>query len=163
MDRLTESAGVSTRTLYKHLGSKTELIVAVLDGRRARFFEQFDVDTVAALFDNLESWIDADGARGCLFLRAQGENGTSIAEVSSAVTAYREQLRRLVRRIVKVQTGHEDDTLTEQLLVLFEGATSAASYRGSTAIRAAKTAAETLVDKSRETTRSSNDALQASE
>ena len=31
MDRLTQAAGMSSRTLYKHAGSKTALIVRVLE------------------------------------------------------------------------------------------------------------------------------------
>ncbi|MGJ9421174.1 TetR/AcrR family transcriptional regulator [Aeromicrobium sp. CF3.5] len=146
IDRLTESAGVSTRTLYKHLGSKSGLVVAVLDERRARFVDRFDVDTVDELFDTLEAWTQTEGARGCLFLRAQSEDGEGTLGVSSTVTAYREQLHDLVRRVVTHETGHDDDVLAEQVLVLFEGATSAASYRGTAAIHAAKAAASALVN-----------------
>lgn len=149
IDRLTESAGVSTRTLYKHLGSKSGLVVAVLDERRTRFVDRFDVDTVDELFDTLEAWIQTEGARGCLFLRAQGEDGEGTLGVSPTVTAYRKQLHDLVRRVVRHQTGHDDDLLVEQVLVLFEGATSAASYRGTDVIHAAKAAASTLVSQVR--------------
>src|SRR5699024_10540841 len=50
VDRLTEAAGVSSRTLYKHLGSKSGLIAAVLNARRERFARLFDVATIDELF-----------------------------------------------------------------------------------------------------------------
>ncbi|MFD2395878.1 TetR/AcrR family transcriptional regulator [Prauserella oleivorans] len=121
VDRLTEAAGVSSRTLYKHMGSKTGLIAAVLDARRERFSRVFDVSTVDELFDALAAWVRSEGARGCLFLRALGEGGRSIPEVDRAVSQYRELLHRVMSRIVEHETGGADELLAEQLLVVFEG------------------------------------------
>lgn len=145
VDRLTEAAGVSSRTLYKHMGSKTGLIAAVLDARRERFSRVFDVSTVDELFDALAAWVRSEGARGCLFLRALGEGGRSVPEVDRAVSQYRELLHRVMSRIVEHETGGADELLAEQLLVVFEGATSAASYRGQRAIDAARIVARSLV------------------
>ncbi|MCP2251562.1 transcriptional regulator, TetR family [Prauserella aidingensis] len=145
VDRLTEAAGVSSRTLYKHMGSKTGLIAAVLDARRDRFSRVFAVSTVDELFDALASWVRSEGARGCLFLRALGEDGHGVAEVEHAVAEYRELLHRVMASIVERETGGADELLAEQLLVVFEGATSAASYRGQRAVDAARAAARSLV------------------
>jgi len=145
VDRLTEAADVSSRTLYKHLGSKAGLIAAVLDARRERFLRLLDVTTVDELFGALESWIGNEGARGCLFLRAWGEDGESQPEIATAVAAYRDQLRGVMARVIERETGTADDLMSEQLLVLFEGATSAASYRGTCAVEAARTAAAQLL------------------
>lgn len=150
MDRLTEAAEVSSRTLYKHIGSKTALIAAVLEERGRRFFGQLDVHSVDALFAALEDWTRTEGARGCLFLRAQGETGGETPEVSDAVAAYRRKLRDLIGRVVANDVGEGGgDVLAEQILVLFEGAISAASYRGADAICAARTAAAVLVERAR--------------
>lgn len=149
MDRLTAAANVSTRTLYKHLGSKAGLIAAVLDSRRARFFDRFDVESIDALFDTLETWTVREGARGCMYLRARSEDGEWAPEVVSIVAAYRQQLYELIRRSVRNRIGRDDDVRADQVLVLFEGATSAASYRGVGAIRAAKSAAIALLAQSR--------------
>jgi AcrR family transcriptional regulator len=152
MDRLTEAAEVSTRTLYKQVGSKNALIVAVLGEREARFFDQFDVHSVHALFGELENWTRAVGAKGCLFLRAQGETGGAVPEISSSVARYRQKLWELIRRVAANDAGAGAcDILAEQLLVLFEGAISAASYRGVEAIRSARAAAAVLVDQAAKT------------
>lgn len=145
VDRLTEAAGVSSRTLYKHLGSKSGLVAAVLDARRERFAQFFDVATIDELFNALARWVRSEGARGCLFLRAAGEDGASFPEVSAAVAQYRELLHQVMRRVIQHETGSADEQLAEQLLVLFEGATSAASYDGKRAIDAARTAGTCLV------------------
>lgn len=145
IDRLTAAANVSSRTLYKHLHSKTGLITAVLTARRERFALIFDVDSVDQLFSALAEWSRTEGARGCLFLRALGEDGNAQPQVADVVTEYRALLHDTMSRIIRQETGHDDDALTEQLLVLFEGATSAASYRGERAIDAARTAATAIL------------------
>ena len=72
MDRLTETANVSSRTPYKHLGNKNALIIAALEHRRRRFFAQLDVQSVDALFAALLDWTEAEGARARIALAPSG-------------------------------------------------------------------------------------------
>lgn len=146
MDALTATAGVSTRTLYKYVGSKTELTVAVLTARMDRFFDHGEVSTIDDLFAHLHSWIGVEGARGCLFLRAQAEADDSQTEVRAAVADYRRRLRLLIADSVYMELGRGDPDLSEQVLILYEGATSAASYRGQQAVTAARRAARSLLE-----------------
>lgn len=145
MDRLTEAAGVSTRTLYKHVGGKSRLMVAVLEERAERIFAALPVGSVDALFAGLGQWVAEEGSRGCLFLRAQGETGGADESVSAAVASYRGRLRALIRRVVAGDLGHDDEPLATQLLLLFEGATSAAAYLGPQAVERAREAAAVLI------------------
>lgn len=145
MDRLTADAGVSTRTLYKHVGSKSRLMVAVLEERAERFLAALPVESVDALFTGLGRWIAEEGSRGCLFLRAQGETGGDDEGVSAAVASYRDRLRALIRRVVASDLGHDDEPLATQALLLFEGATSAAAYLGPQAVERAREAAAVLM------------------
>ncbi len=62
MDRLTRGAGMSSRTLYKHAGSKTALIASVLTERDRRFLRHMEVDSLEGLFDALAEWIRTEGA-----------------------------------------------------------------------------------------------------
>lgn len=150
VDKLVEAAGVSSRTFYKHVGSKNALVAAVLDARGKRFFEVTSVESVDGLFGALADWTEANGARGCLFFRADRETGGAVPEVSEAVAAYREGLQRLIGSLVAREGVHGgSDSLAEQLLVLVEGATSAASYRGPSAIHTARAIAALLVKNAR--------------
>ncbi|AJY47124.1 TetR/AcrR family transcriptional regulator [Martelella endophytica] len=150
VDRLTAAAEVSSRTLYKHVTNKQALVVAVLEERQNRFFARFDVDDLEALFEELAQWAEAEGARGCLFLRAAGEMGEDDPAVAAAVARYRERLLALIERLCAKALGQAPPTeLTEQVLVLFEGAVSASSYRGESAIRAAGMAALLLIGNAR--------------
>lgn len=154
MDQVIQAAAVSSRTLYKHVGSKTALIVAVLNERARRFFSHSQVDNVDELFIALETWTSAEGARGCLFLRAQGETGGLVPEIAEAVTAYRRRLHALIERLVVSQTGCRcDDDLVEQVLVLFEGAIATSTYRGACTIGTARKMAATLLNREQSPTR----------
>lgn len=149
MDRLTEAAGMSSRTLYKHVGSKAQLMGRVLRERNRRFMACIDVESVDALFDALEEWVRFEGARGCLFLRSRAETGGDTPEIAEAVAAHKAAFRQRVGDIVAKDVGRADTPLTEQVLVLFEGATQAAVYRGDEAVSAARAAATILVERAR--------------
>ncbi|MDQ0325918.1 AcrR family transcriptional regulator [Rhodopseudomonas julia] len=147
MDRLTQAAGMSTRTLYKHAGNKTALMAAVLAERDRRFMRTFKgVESVDGVFAALETWMREEGARGCLFLRALGETGGNIPEVRAAVLAQKEAFRRRLAEILATELGERTGArLTDEVLVLYEGATAAAVYRGPAAVAAARRAAAILV------------------
>lgn len=146
MDRIIRAAGVSSRTLYKQLGSRAELIAAVLDARHGRFLATLPSDGVAGLFAALAGWTAVEGARGCLFLRALSEaGGGGDPAIERRVKAHKEAMRRRIADCVRHDLGRADERLAEQILVLFEGATHAAIYRGGEAIEAAALAAATLI------------------
>ncbi len=150
MDRLAQAASISSRTLYKHAGSKTALIAAVLSQRGQRFLLLLSESTVDALFEALERWIREEGARGCLLLRAQGETGGEIAEISAVVLAHKVQLGEKVRLAVRSELGDKGgDELAGQILILIEGATAAAVYRGVEAVASARSAAALLMARAR--------------
>ncbi|WP_447554569.1 TetR/AcrR family transcriptional regulator [Vreelandella sp. EE22] len=150
MDKLTQGAGISSRTLYKHAGSKNALIARVLGERDKRFVRRLEVDSIDALFKALEDWVRVEGARGCLFLRAYGETGGDTPEIAEAVLAHKARVAEKIADLIALETGQADQaTLVEQMIVLFEGATAAAIYRGEQAVVAARAAAATLLASSR--------------
>ncbi len=146
MDRLAQAANMSSRTLYKHAGSKTRLIAHVLAQRNQRFLEQLNTATVDALFAALERWIAQDGSRGCLFLRALAETGGDIAEISEVALTHKAQLSQRIRHIIRLELGNDNnERLAEALLILIEGATAAAVYRGPEAAVTARELAALLM------------------
>lgn len=150
MDRLTQAAGMSSRTLYKHAGSKAQLMTAVLTERDRRFMRRMEVQSVDAFFAALEDWIRVEGARGCLFLRIWAETGADTPEIGEVIAAHKTAFRERLGEIVAADLGaHADPVLVEQVLVLFEGATHAAVYRGTAAVSAARAAAAILVERAR--------------
>jgi len=146
MDALARAAGMSSRTLYKHAGSKAALIVAVLDARDRRFFEYVERCEVGALFDAHLRWIAREGAHGCLFLRALGETGGAQPEIAAAVRRHKDRMRAWIEAAVLAAIGRPDPVLAERIVLLFEGAVAASAYQGVAAIRAAAATARHLVD-----------------
>lgn len=150
MDRLTEASGVSSRTLYKHIGSKTALMVTILTERDRRFRRRLDVRSVDALFAALEDWVRVEGTRGCLFLKTHGETGGDTPEIAQVVLAHKDAVHARIADIVALEIGGGGDPdLAEQIVILFEGATAAAVYRGVEAVAAARAAAGILVSRMR--------------
>jgi len=149
MDTLAKAAGMSSRTLYKHAGSKTDLIVAVLDARDRRFFELVDGPSVASLFAAHETWIAREGAHGCLFLRALGETGGAEPAIAAAVLRHKERMRTRIGEMVARDLGREDPDLAQQVLLLFEGAVAASAWQGVGAVRDAARAASKLLEGAR--------------
>lgn len=146
MDRLALAAGMSSRTLYKYAGSKTALIAEVLRQRDERFLAQLDVATVDEMFVALENWIGTEGARGCLFLRAVSETGGDIAEIAEMTRAHKARLFERIRDVVRLELGDENNQqLAAQLLILLEGATAAAIYRGVEAVTTARSMAARVI------------------
>jgi AcrR family transcriptional regulator len=146
VDRLTEAAGMSSRTLYKHAGSKVALMTAVLNGRNARFMSAIDVASVDDLFAALGQWQRSESMRGCMLLRALAETGGEIAEIAETFDVHKAEFRERIAAIVATDLGvTRDNVLAEQVLVLFEGAMISAVYRGTEAVQAARSAAAVLV------------------
>ncbi|MCK0746794.1 TetR/AcrR family transcriptional regulator [Chromohalobacter nigrandesensis] len=146
MDRLTEGAGISSRTLYKHVGNKNGLIAAVLNERDRRFHRLVEEDSIDALFGALETWLAQEAVRGCLFLRAWGETGGDVPEIAEAMERHKQRLRDRIGNIVVAEIGRHDDELVETIQLLFEGATHTAAYRGVAAVDVARRAAQRLAN-----------------
>ncbi|ESR25976.1 TetR/AcrR family transcriptional regulator [Lutibaculum baratangense] len=146
MDALVRAAGVSSRTLYKHVGSKDELALSVLKARQERFEQAVDGDGVDGLFTGLQRWIDREGANGCLFLRAHGEYRSRHPAFAALVREHKDAFAREIARRVEQELGRPDEALAAEIEILFEGATAAAVYRGAAAaVESARRAARALL------------------
>lgn len=150
IDRVIAPSGVSTRTLYKHFGSRDGLVIAVLEARHRAFMDLLDVDDgdvdpVGTLFDTLRAWMEGHGARGCMLLRARSEYASACEAIVSLVHQQKDAFRSEVARRVRVALGRDDPQLTTQVWLLFEGATAAASVANASVINDAKHAALALL------------------
>lgn len=145
MDKLTGGAGISSRTLYKYAGSKNGLMAAVLSERGRRFLRQMDVNNVDALFVSLEAWLEQEGSRGCLFLRAWGETGGDVPDLAAVILDHKRRLRERVEKVVAAEIGQRNDELAEEIVILLEGATHTAVYRGTAGVASARRAARFLM------------------
>ena len=150
MDHIGASVGASTRTLYKHFGSREGLVLAALEARHRAFMDALtngppDGGSVEALFDALERWMTAFGASGCLLLRACGEYQVDNREIVALVQQQKREFFNEIARRVHGALGHEHPRLSAQIWILFEGATAIASLEDLTVIADARAAALSLL------------------
>ncbi|WP_217475621.1 TetR/AcrR family transcriptional regulator [Stutzerimonas stutzeri] len=155
IDRVIAPSGVSTRTLYKHFGSRDGLVIAVLETRHRAFMDLLQVsdknaDPVDNLFDSLEAWMQTHSACGCMLLRARSEYATASEPIVSLVRQQKDEFRAEVASRVRAALGRDDAQLATQIWLLFEGATAAASVANTAVIEDAKAAALALVAHARE-------------
>jgi len=152
IDRVIAPSGVSTRTLYKHFGSRDGLVIAVLEARHRRFMERLseakaeNVGPIGSLFDTLRSWIEEHGAHGCMLLRAHSEYGEASQDIVQLACQQKHEFRDEVARRVGRVLGRQEPMLSTQIWLLFEGATAAASVAGASVIGDAKNAALSLLE-----------------
>lgn len=150
VDGILALSGASTRTLYKHFGSRDGLVLAVLEERHRGFMRRLELqggnaDPVGELFDTLEQWLIEHGARGCMLLRARSEYSGANEDVVALVRRQKEEFEREIAKRVEATLGSADSRLATQVWLLFEGATAAASVSDLSVVGAAKQAAGVLV------------------
>lgn len=159
IDAILERAGVAKMTLYKHFGTKDELILAALrvadERSRAEMFADIERratdprSRMLALFDFAREWVGGDEFRGCMFIRATGEFIDDDDPIRAACMEHSALVTRYVTGLA-VQAGVEEpEALAHQLILLFKGVLAAGQGGADESIIAtARLAAQTLIDAS---------------
>ncbi|KMS93199.1 MULTISPECIES: TetR/AcrR family transcriptional regulator [Streptomyces] len=151
MDRVREASGLPLKRIYRLFATKEDLVVAMLRHRDRRWrgdlaahveSVQDPRERVLAVFDWLAAWFAEPGFRGCAWINAHGELGSSseavLAEVRAHKRAFHDQLTAWVRA-----TGAP---VAEPVFLLAEGAVVTAAVTGDPAPAAhARAAVETLL------------------
>src|SRR5690349_2796543 len=110
VDGILAPSGASTRTLYKHFGSRDGLVIAVLEERHRDFMQRLEMpgdasDLVGDLFDTLEGWLTERGARGCMLLRARGEYAGANEGIVALVREQKGEFEQEIARRVEAELG----------------------------------------------------------
>ena len=139
MNELSQRAGVSKLSLYRHFGSKNALLEEVLRQRSdnvlawlraATTVPRDPVDRLLAVFDALRRWYTERPFRGCAIVNAAPQNP---APDGPARRVARNHLARHLELLTALaaQTDATDPPLVgRQLLILLEGATVIAALTG---------------------------------
>lgn len=137
MDEVRAEAGVSLKRLYQLYPSKEHLVAAYLDNRderwRARLRTHVERHAVEpgerllAVFDWLGLWFAEPGFRGCAFVNAFGEIGGGAPLVLAAVQRHKMLFREYLLDLARAYPTPDPEALADELLLLAEGAMSAAA------------------------------------
>ena len=158
VDQLLAEAGTARASLYSTFGSKDELVRAYLQRRSATW--QTTVaevlptrwssprERIVGIFELLTEWFAAPGYRGCPFINASAEAVSSRA-VEEVRDGHRAWVRGLFTGLARDAGAAAPESLSEQLVLLYDGSMVGAQLDGSAAPgRAAALAAAALVDAS---------------
>lgn len=152
IEKILTVSGVSKPTLYRHFPSKDALIIAAL--------RQWDVASrgwlrgemerraatprgrVLALFDALADWFEEPGFQGCMFINATVEFAEQDNPIHQAAAEHKRLFADHVRAEVAAAGADDPGEITDQLMILMEGAivTAHTGGRGDAARRARKMA-----------------------
>jgi AcrR family transcriptional regulator len=155
IDRVIERAGVAKASLYDCFGSKEELIrsylVARQESRRARMTEKLaryatPKERLLGVFDAMGELFAEPNFRGCAFVRASAEarTGSSLKSVCDDSRAW---IRTLFTELAKDAGAADPESLAQQLVLLYDGASVSAQMDcNPSAAAAARAAASMMLD-----------------
>ncbi len=156
IDTVIEKAGVAKMSLYRAFPSKDDLIAAFLEMRDRLYWEWWDKVTarhpddplrqLRALFEAVARRTSGPDYRGCPFVNTSVEFPDPNHPGRKVIAAHMDELRRRLGALVDGLGVARPALLTDQLLLLLEGAYSAGNTLGPDGPSAtAALAAETII------------------
>jgi AcrR family transcriptional regulator len=153
INELTERAGISKLTLYRHFGNKDGLLEEVLRQRSDRVVAwlkaaaetpEDPVERVLAVFDALRTWYAEQGFRGCAIVNAATESPS--AATREVARTHLGRHRELLTALAGDAGAADPEATGRKLLILLEGATVVAALTSDPdAATDARALAETLL------------------
>ncbi len=151
MDSIRTAAGMPLKRIYALFATKEDLVVAMLQRRdrrwRASLVEYVEQrqdphERVLSLFDWLERWFAESSFRGCAWINAYGELGSTSPAILAEVRAHKQAFHGQITTWVEAATNAP----TEPVCLLAEGAIVTASITGDPqAARAGQAATKALI------------------
>ncbi|MFE1576891.1 TetR/AcrR family transcriptional regulator [Streptomyces fradiae] len=151
MDEVRAASGLPLKRIYRFFVAKEDLVVAVLRRRDLRWRGELTAsvervrdprERVLAVFDWLAEWFARPGFRGCAWINAHGELGSSSQAVLAEVRAH----KRAFHDQVAAWVGATGVPVADAVCLLAEGAIVTAGISGDPAPAGhARAAAATLL------------------
>ncbi|CAK2413419.1 Transcriptional regulator /TetR family transcriptional regulator [Vibrio crassostreae] len=133
VDMIRDEAAVSKTSMYRHFGSKTKLIEAVLERRHQRFESSLEAalsstsglqNQLDALLDWHLAWFEQPDFKGCMFMHSLAEFKESEDDIAMLSRQHKVWLKNSIRDVVR---GNEEvDTAilelrSESVMTFIEG------------------------------------------
>lgn len=156
VDAIVKAAGTTKMSLYHYFPSKNDLVLAHLQKSAETMRERIIAGIAArasepkarllAVFDVFGELLASDGFRGCPFINAATEAAGDEEAFKRVSADFYRQFRLRVEEWAAAAEARQPEMLARQLILLISGAIIAEQMqRDSDAIRAARSAAETLI------------------
>ena len=132
VDEIMEEAGIAKTTLYRHFGSKEELILAALAKSDEATREELrafveaksaePIERLLATFDQLDIWLNDCEFKGCPFVAAASEFGDPGSAIFQQVRLHKRLYLSYFEELVRAAQLANPKALAAQILMLHEGA-----------------------------------------
>lgn len=138
VDTIVERAGVSKATLYRNFPTKDDLVIAYLEAQDQVNWKHIDEEIakhegpraqLLALIDATIEMLKPGYHRGCHFLNALAEFSDEDHPVHLLAVEYNRGLRLRISRLSQ-QAGVNNESLTDQLMLVINGALSSVPIYG---------------------------------
>lgn len=140
IDRILAEAGVAKMTLYKHFGSKDELILAALRTRDQWFRNHVarelarrtddPAERLILVFDVIDEWCNGPEFNGCMFVNAAAEFSDPEDPIHAAAAEHKRLFTAYLREQADAAGARDPAALAERLALLIEGVFATANVRG---------------------------------
>lgn len=155
VDLLSQEAGVTKKTLYRHYPGKEALIDAALALRHQQFMAGMRafVEGVAvpmerrplAYIDFIASWVGENDFHGCAFINAAAEYAPLDAPPHQWAAVHKKAVKDYLTALCADAGAQHPEATALALFLLGEGLVVASQVRGDTALRDAARAAARML------------------
>lgn len=129
VDLLSQEAGVTKRTLYRHFPTKDALIAAALDLRHAQFMTDLQAFVEAAAvpqrplayIEFISRWAAAHDFHGCAFINAAAEFSPAMSAPHVQAAQHKQAVQRYLVSLCQAAGVKRPTQVAMQLFLLGEG------------------------------------------
>ncbi|MHC6223523.1 TetR/AcrR family transcriptional regulator [Pseudomonas sp. X10] len=137
VEQLSQEAGVTKKTLYRHFPSKEALIEAALQRRDEDFMARLESALATAepalralaYIDFLEGWARSGSFHGCAFINAAAEYADAAEPPHRLAHEHKLKVRHVLEQVCR-EAGFRGEGVAEQLFLLGEGLIVASQVSG---------------------------------
>ncbi len=158
VEAIIERSGVARQTMYRHFGSKQDLVLAFLARREqlwTRSWLQAEVerraedpgDRLLAIFDVFDDWFHRPDFEGCSFINVMLEHPDEEHPLHQASTGYLAGIRGFLQGLAEQLGVHDADGFARQWHILMKGSIVAAGEGDHEAARRAQSIARLVLER----------------
>ena len=160
IDAIIERSGVARQTLYRHFGSKQELVLAFLERREelwtygwlaaeVRRRERDPRRRLLAIFDVFDEWFRGPGFEGCSFINVMLEHPAADHPLHMAAAGHLARIRGFLEELVTDAGIADPASLAREWHILMKGSIVAAGEGDVDAARRAQRIGRVLLAEAR--------------
>lgn len=137
VDAIIERSGVARQTMYRHFGSKQELVLAFLQRREQAWLRDWlqaessrraadPGEQLLAIFDVFDGWFREPEFEGCSFINVMLEHPDPSHPLHQAAADYLAEIRAFLERLARHAGVHQPEAFARQWHILMKGSIVAA-------------------------------------